>query len=134
MGSDGLPPSSTGVLIYVDNLAAIFPRCQTPTAPKISLDQGIAGTFVHEVGHTLQLGHDTAVGGGINPYNIMSVDTNCTMLRQRTLGEGNTDPTLGATLTSGGPRFSKAAAVLIKLQDKISVETSHFDSGQGYEM
>jgi hypothetical protein len=134
MGSDGLPPSSTGVLIYVDNLAAIFPCCLAPTGPKLTLDQGVLGTFVHEVGHTLQLGHDTAVGGGVNPYNIMSLGANCAALRQRDLGEGNTDPSIGATAAAAGPRFSKAAAALIKLNDKISVETSHFDSGEGYEM
>ena len=134
MSSTGEPASKTGVLIYVDNLAQIFPRCATPTDPKISLEQGIAGTFVHEVGHTLQLGHDTAAGGGINPYNIMSIDTSCAMLRQRALGTGNTDPALGATEAQGGPRFSKAAAQLIKAQSKISVETNHFESGEGYEM
>jgi hypothetical protein len=134
MSSTGEPASKTGVLIYADNLAQIFPRCATPTDPKITLEQGIAGTFVHEVGHALQLGHDTAAGGGINPYNIMSIDTSCTMLRQRTLGTGNTDAALGATEAQGGPRFSKAAVQLIKLEDKISVETNHFESGEGYEM
>ncbi|MDI7276490.1 MAG: hypothetical protein QME94_10960, partial [Anaerolineae bacterium] len=134
MGSSGEPVEKTGVLIYFDNLAEIFPRCPEPNKPKISFDQGLLGTLVHEIGHTLQLGHDTAVGGGVNAYNIMATDTDCSGLRKRALGEGNTDPALGATEASGGPRFSKAAAQLIKLQNKISVETGKFETGEGYEM
>lgn len=124
-----------GVLLYVDNLSKIFPVCALPGTTKISLDEGLTSTLVHELGHTLQLGHDTSAGGGVNAYNVMSTDLGeCDLLHKRTRGTGNQDPTLGATEKSGGPRFSKAAAALFKLKSKISVETNKFDTGNGYEM
>ncbi len=139
-GGDTVAASSqsaekAGVLVYVDNLSKIFPVCALPGTTKISLEEGITSTFVHEVGHTLQLGHDTAVGGSVNPYNVMSTDLGeCDLLHKRTRGTGNQDPALGATEKNGGPRFSKAAAALIKLKSKIGVETNKFDTGSGYEM
>lgn len=92
-------------------------------------------TLIHEVGHLLQLGHDTSKNGGVNPYNIMATDLgSCTGLKKRTRGVGNTDPALGAT-TGAAPRFSKTAAKLIKLTNKISVETGALEQDPtGYEM
>jgi len=101
----------------------------------VSVEQATSASLVHELGHVLQLGHDTEGGGGINPYNIMATDPpTCAEVRKRILGDGNTDPSLGATQTTGGPRFSKAAAALMKLKNKISVEANKFEIGEGYEM
>jgi hypothetical protein len=135
IASSGLPPDNAGVLVYVGNLNAIFPTCTNPYPPAVSLNEALASTLVHELGHTLQLGHDTAVGGGINSYNIMSTDLGqCELLKHRTRGVGNTDVNLGATIAGGGPRFSKAAALLMKLTNKLSVEANAYEQGNGYEM
>ena len=59
--------SRTGVLIYADTIADVFPRCgldDPPPIPFVTVDEALAGTLVHEIGHTLQLGHDTEAQGG----------------------------------------------------------------------
>jgi hypothetical protein len=135
IASSSLPPGNAGVLVYVGNLTAIFPTCTNPYPPAVSLNEALASTLVHELGHTLQLGHDTTVGGGINSYNIMSTNLGqCELLKHRTRGVGNTDVNLGATAAAGGPRFSKAAALLMKLTNKLSVEANAYEQGNGYEM
>jgi len=135
VGSSDESPDKAGVLIYVENLKQIFPVCATPTSSAVTLEEGLASTLVHELGHSLQLGHDTEVNGGVNSYNIMSTDLgDCDLLQHRTRGVGNSDPALGATEQTGGPRFSQQAAALIKLTDKISVEASCFDVDGGYAM
>jgi hypothetical protein len=135
VGSNSQPAEKAGAFIYLDNLGKIFPVCAIPGTSKISLEEGTISTLVHELGHTLQLGHDTAAGGGVNAYNVMSTDLGeCDLLHKRTRGTGNQDPALGATEKGGGPRFSKAAAALIKLKNKISVETNKFETASGYEM
>ena len=127
-------PAKAGSLIYVGNLNKIFPTCTNPDPPQVSVQEAITSTFIHEIGHLLQLGHDTTAGGSVNSYNIMSTDLgDCGALKQRTRGVGNTDPSLGAT-TSAAPRFSSAAAKLIKLTNKISVEANKFEVSGGYEM
>ena len=135
VASSSEPPDKAGVLIYVDNLKAIFPVCTNPYPPAVSVEEALVSTMIHELGHTLQLGHDTTVGGAVNPYNVMSTDLGqCDLLKQRTRGVGNTNPDLGATAAVGSPRFSKAAALLMKLTNKLSVEANAFEQGSGYEM
>lgn len=135
VGSTQAGPNKAGVLIYSGNLQKLFPTCNLPNPPAVSLEEALVSTFVHEVGHTLQLGHDTDVGGGVNAYNIMATDLKeCALLKQRTRGTGNSDPALGATDAQGGPRFSRAAAQLMKLTNKISAEASQFETGSGHEM
>lgn len=135
VGSSSQSVEKAGVLIYPGNLQKIFPTCTNPDPPKVSVEEATIATFVHELGHTLQLGHDTDVGGGINPYNIMATDLGkCDALKKRTRGSGNADPALGATAAKGGPRFSKAAAALMKLSSKISVEAQELVNGSGYPM
>ena len=134
VASNKASAEKAGVLIYPANLAKLFPSCLSPTSPKVTAEEVVISTFVHEVGHTLQLGHDTAAGGGVNPYNIMSTDLkSCDLLKKRTRGEGNTNATLGAT-PGNAPRFSTAAAKLIKMKNKISVEAKEFEKSGGYEM
>jgi hypothetical protein len=135
VASDSESAEKAGVLVYVGNLKKLFPTCTQPNPPAVSVEEAVTSTFVHEVGHTLQLGHDTTTGGGINAYNIMATDLGtCTLLKERTRGTGNTDASLGATESKGGPRFSTAAAALIKLTNKISVETNQFEVTDGYAM
>jgi len=128
----------TGVLIYADTIATVFPRCgldDPPPVPFVTVDEAMAGTLVHEIGHTLQLGHDTAVGGGVNPWNIMSVPSGCVPTRQRAHGEGNEDPVRGNTEAASAPRFSLEAAALMNFTNKLSVETSELvDGDDGREM
>lgn len=135
VASSSEPPDKAGVLIYVDNLKAIFPVCTNPYPPAVSVEEALVSTTIHELGHTLQLGHDTTVGGAVNAYNVMSTDLGqCDLLKQRTRGVGNSNPDLGATAAVGSPRFSKAAALLMKLTNKLSVEANAFEQGSGYEM
>jgi hypothetical protein len=130
----GQSVNKSGVLIYLGNLEKLFPNCAHPIHPKVSVQEAIVSTTVHEIGHSLQLGHDTSVGG-VNPYNIMSTDLgDCDLLRARTRGIGNQDPALGATESVGAPRFSAAAVKLMKLRNKISVESKALYKGRGYEM
>jgi hypothetical protein len=131
----GQPPSKTGTLIYMDNLAGTYPLCGGSGVTAISVDEGLVSTLVHELGHTLQLGHDTEAGGGVNYFNVMAAQMpTCAELLMRTRGTGNTDPTLGATEAAGSARFSQAAVLLMKLRNKISVETSTLEVPNGYEM
>ena len=135
IASSAASAEKAGVLVYVEHLQAIFPTCNERASPAVTLEEATISTFVHEVGHTLQLGHDTDAGGGVNTYNIMATDLgSCGLLKQRTRGVGNTDPDLGAT-SGAAPRFSKAAAALMKLDNKISVEANAFENPPGgYDM
>ena len=129
----------TGVMVYSGNLNDLSPVCTSdPYPPGVSAEEAITSTFIHEVGHLLQLGHDTTAGGGVNAYNIMVSSTelggSCQGLKQRTRGvENPLDVTLGASLL-GAPRFSQDAAALMKLTNKLSVETSEFEVAGGYTM
>ncbi len=135
IASSSVSAEKAGVLLYLGNLRKLFPTCTNPDPPQVSVDEALLSTFVHELGHTLQLGHDTEAGGGVNAYNIMSTDMGkCEQLKERTRGIGNSDPALGATQASGGPRFSRAAAALMKLRNKLSVEANAFETAGGYEM
>ncbi|OIP37364.1 MAG: hypothetical protein AUK47_13660 [Deltaproteobacteria bacterium CG2_30_63_29] len=129
---------ATGVFVYHDSLNDLHPQCgvsSPPVVPAITLEEALAGTFTHELGHALQLGHDTDVNGGINHFNVMSIPTSCTEARQRFHGEGNSDASLGATEAVGASRFSDAAAGLLMIRAKLSVEVSDLaDDNDGFEM
>ncbi|RMG18799.1 MAG: hypothetical protein D6729_06485, partial [Deltaproteobacteria bacterium] len=126
---------NTGVLLYSDALADLHPQCGGAGDPPITFEEALAATLVHELGHTLQLGHDTEVGGGINYYNIMSVPTSCLTAQQRFHGIGNRDESLGNTESISAPRFSVDAAMRMHFLQKLSVETAQLDDGgDGYEM
>ncbi|MFH1810322.1 MAG: hypothetical protein ABIJ09_16370 [Pseudomonadota bacterium] len=127
----------SGVFVYYDAIDALHPACGRPVEPvlpDITLDEALATTLAHELGHTLQLGHDTTTGGGINYFNIMSQPQSCLQAQMRMHGDGNTDPDLGATSLVAEPRFSHAAAALLHLDSIISVDASDFDQAGGYEM
>ena len=128
----------TGVLIYVDTIESLFPRCgldDPPPIPFVTQEEALVTTIVHEIGHALQLGHDTELNGGINEWNVMSVATGCGGTRRRSHGEGNDDPMLGSTEAVGAPRFSLDAAELIQLDNILSVDTSRLvDNDDGLEM
>jgi hypothetical protein len=128
---------NTGVLIYVDVIQGLHPDCGiggSSPLPDITAVEALAGTLIHEVGHALQLGHDTEVGGGVNYFNIMSVPPGCAQAQMRTHGDGNSDVDLGSTSAVAEPRFSVAAAELLDFTHKVSVDTSTFDAPAGYEM
>ncbi len=130
-------PEQAGVFIYRDVIEANFPACERtmpPLLPAITVLEMTGSTLIHEVGHTLQLGHDTAAGGAVNSYNIMSVPTSCGEAQMRTHGADNHDPALGATEEAGEPRFSAAAAQLMRWTRKLSVETAAMEDEDGYEM
>ncbi|RLB59054.1 MAG: hypothetical protein DRI34_03120 [Deltaproteobacteria bacterium] len=115
-----------GVFIYHDVIYNLFPACgrtSPPLWPEITPEEMATSTFVHELGHTLQLGHDTEVGGGVNPYNVMAVPQSCVEAQMRTHGVDNDDPTLGATAQVGAARFSAAAAALMDFENILSVDT-----------
>jgi hypothetical protein len=127
----------TGLLLYHDALDALFPQCGVtgqPDLTDITLDEALTTTFVHELGHMLQLGHDTDVGGGVNLYNVMSVPTSCVDGFRRFRGWMNNNPALGATQTGGGPRFSAAAAALFRLDEVLGVDTALLVGNTGREM
>ncbi len=124
--SDANDIEGSGLMIYYDLLNEIHPRCgidTPPPVPFILFDEAIAGTFGHELGHILQLGHDTDING-INPWNLMSVTQGCASSRQRFHGEGNLDPLLGSIETEGKSRFSQVAFELIRFDLILSVNTA----------
>ena len=127
--------NKTGVIIYQDTLAALHPRCgldDPPPVPFVELDEAQAGALIHEIGHALQLGHDTEMNGGVNPWNVMAVVTGCVSARQRFHGEGNGDAQLGSTEMISRSRFSGEAIMLMRFQEKLSVERSELlEQGQG---
>ena len=128
----------TGVLIYADTIESLFPRCgleDPPPIPFVTQQEAMVTTLVHEIGHALQLGHDTELNGEINEWNVMSVATGCGGTRRRSHGEGNNDPIRGSTEAIGAPRFSLDAAELIQLDNVLSVDTSRLvDNDDGLEM
>ncbi len=128
VASDGGPIEESGVLIFYDEIDDLHPACGSPNAPSISRGEALAGTLVHEIGHALQLGHDTEVGGGVNFYNIMSEPTGCGEAQKRSHGLGNHDGQLGATEELAAPRFSAAARALIDLDHVVSIDTAILDS------
>jgi hypothetical protein len=127
----------SGVFVYYDAIDALHPSCARPVdpiLPDITTAEALAATFAHEVGHTLQLGHDTGVGGSINYFNLMSVPAGCSHAQMRIHGDGNSDPELGSTVEVFAPRFSQSAANLMDFDRIISVDTATFDQQDGYEM
>ena len=129
--------SSSGLIIYTDTIASQHPSCgidSPPPVPFIERFEAQAGTIIHELGHALQLGHDTNLNGGVNPYNVMSVITGCVSTRQRYHGEGNQDSTLGSTEVEFAPRFSLGASELMRFDAKLSVDVSRLDmEGSGLD-
>lgn len=124
----------SGVFVYHDALDALHPACGSAMDAPITLDEALAGTLVHELGHTLQLGHDTEAGGGVNPWNVMALQSSCADAQRRAHGAGNDDPTLGNTAALASPRFSHAAAALMDFARKISVDVATLDVTDGREM
>jgi hypothetical protein len=122
VSSDVLEES--GVLIFFDELEDLHPACGSPLAPAISAGEARAGTLIHELGHALQLGHDTEAGGGVNFYNVMSTPEGCDEAQMRFHGIANSDPSLGATEELQASRFSEAAIERIDLENIVSVHTS----------
>lgn len=129
---------NTGVLIYWDTLEELNPQCgvpDDPLMPAITFEEALAATLTHEIGHTLQLGHDTGVGGGVNYWNIMSVPDSCSSAQMRFHGVGNHDEALGNTEELKAPRFSVDAAELMGFTNLLSVHTAIFEDGDnGHEM
>lgn len=129
---------NTGVLIYWDTLEELNPQCGVPDDPRqppITFDEALAATMTHEIGHTLQLGHDTDAGGSINYWNIMSVPDACSNAQMRFHGVGNDDEALGNTEELMAPRFSVGAAELMEFTNIVSVHTATFEDGDnGHEM
>ncbi|MEE2755746.1 MAG: hypothetical protein VYA30_03755 [Myxococcota bacterium] len=128
----------TGVLIYSDTIEDLFPRCgldDPPPIPYVTIDEAFAATISHELGHSLQLGHDTELNGGVNEWNIMSVPAGCGATRRRSHGQDNDDIRWGSTEADNAPRFSLDAARLIQLTNILSVDTSRLlDEDDGFEM
>lgn len=124
----------TGVILYYDTLDALHPACGNANGGPILVEDALTGTLIHELGHALQLGHDTGRGGGVNPFNIMALAGSCDEALMRFEGFGNDDASLGATAAVGEPRFSSAAARLMELGDVVSIDTSILFEGTGHEM
>lgn len=124
----------SGVFVYHDALEDLHPACGSATDAPITLEEALAGTLVHELGHTLQLGHDTDVGGGVNAWNIMALQSSCADAQRRMHGVGNGDRTLGNTADVAAPRFSHDAAALMDFARKVSVDVSTLDVDNGREM
>jgi hypothetical protein len=119
-----------GVFIFIDAIDATHPAC----AGDISVADAQTAAVIHEIGHLLQLGHDTDVGGGVNSWNIMALAIDCTAASMRFFGTGNSDESLGATQEVGASRFSWAAAALMDFTNKLSVDTGVMVDGDGVEM
>ncbi len=126
----GADPEATGAVIFEDVIEETHPACDGD----ITVDAARVASLVHELGHVLQLGHDTDVGGAINHYNIMSLATDCTEASMRFLGTGNDDETLGNTESVASSRFSWAAASLMQFENKLSVDTAVMVDVDGVEM
>ena len=119
-----------GVFVFVDVIAATHPAC----AGDISVADAQTAAVIHELGHVLQLGHDTEVGGGVNNWNIMALASDCSEASMRYFGTGNSDESLGATQEVGASRFSWAAAALMSFTNKLSVDTGVMVDSDGVEM
>ncbi|MEL6177345.1 MAG: hypothetical protein AAFS10_00260, partial [Myxococcota bacterium] len=133
----GNDPNKTGVLVFLDTLIELHPNCGGGIDDRedITLNRALANTLVHELGHTLQLGHDTMEGGDINAYNIMSIPNSCLTAQQRAYGVDNDDPILGNTEAVAAPRFSRDAIELMQLDTILSVDVARLDNeGLGREM
>ena len=126
----GSDVESTGVIIYQHAIDDAHPAC----SGEIQMEDALVAAFVHELGHTLQLGHDTEVGGGVNIFNIMALAGNCAQAIQRFHGTGNTNPALGNTESINASRFSNAAAALMRFTNKLSVDTAALVDDDGVEM
>ena len=134
VSSDNIFRERSGVLIYRDELESLHPACGRPDVPEIDRDDALVGTLIHELGHALQLGHDTSVGGGVNFYNVMSVPGNCNEAQMRFHGFDNDDDVLGATQRVAAPRFSQAAREKFDLEHLVSVDTGLLVDDVGREM
>lgn len=126
----GTDVEATGAVIFEDAIEDTHPAC----AGDITVEAAQVAALVHELGHILQLGHDTDVGGGIDHYNIMSLAADCSEASMRFLGTGNSDETLGNTESVASSRFSWAAAALMQFQNKLSVDTAGMVDTDGVEM
>ena len=116
-------PEESGVIIYYDELEELHPSCGGESGYSISRGEARAGTLVHELGHSLQLGHDTETGGWINFYNVMSVPDTCEAAQRRFHGNGNDDPSLGAVEAKQAARFSQAAIDMFDFSNIMSIHT-----------
>ncbi len=119
-----------GVFIFIDAIDATHPAC----AGDISVAAAQTAAVIHEIGHLLQLGHDTEAGGGVNNWNIMALASDCSEASMRFFGTGNSDESLGATQEVGASRFSWAAAALMDFTNKLSADTGVMVDGDGVEM
>ena len=126
----------TGIIVYYDALRRLHPRCGIPgDLADILFEEAVQSSLLHEIGHVLQLGHDTELGGGINFFNVMSLPRSCLESQMRFHGLMNSDMSLGATESVGLSRFSLSAALLMHFRDKISVDTSRLiEHPTGFEM
>ena len=127
----------SGLIIYLGTINNQHPSCglnSPPPIPFVEVHEALAGTIIHELGHALQLGHDTTANGEINPYNVMAVLEGCVSTRQRHHGQGNQDQRLGATESVFASRFSLEAFNLMDFQNKLSSNISSLvNNGQGIE-
>ena len=116
-------PQEAGIFIYYAVHDLESPRCGLGPLPDVTLAESVASSLVHELGHALQLGHETATGGGLNPWNVMILPSSCAEEQNRYHGWNNTDPALGATEAVAASRFSDAAASLMRFDQKVSADT-----------